>query len=242
MTAVTYDVTERAEYPVTDGITYLTGVSTELTRTEGRDDLGLLVTPHSAIHHQRNCYSLWGADNGCFTETRGKAFDQGRWYAWLQELADDLDGCLFATLPDVVRLTENGPVGDARATLERSAPHVDRVQAMGFPTALVLQDGLTPGSSLWRDTLELADAVFVGGSNDFKLGDTCAMLVAEAKDSGRWVHVGRVNSLKRLRYAQAIGADSADGTFLKYCRKEHQPAQHARMIGWLDALAAERAS
>ena len=29
---------------------------------------------------------------------------------------------------------------------------------------------------------------------------------------GKWVHMGRVNSTRRIRYAASIGCDSVDGT------------------------------
>ena len=47
---------------------------------------------------------------------------------------------------------------------------------------------------------------------EWKLGTAARDLVAEARARRVWVHMGRVNSLKRLRYAAAIGCDSADGT------------------------------
>lgn len=47
---------------------------------------------------------------------------------------------------------------------------------------------------------------------------------------GMWAHRGRVNSLKRIRYAGAIGCDSADGTCLVQSRNpdRYLPV----MLGW----------
>ena len=42
--------------------------------------------------------------------------------------------------------------------------------------------------------------------------------------------MGRVNSLKRLRYADAIGCDSADGTYLTY-GPGHRTCP--RLLAWL---------
>ena len=53
--------------------------------------------------------------------------------------------------------------------------------------------------------------------------------MAEAKAHGKWVHMGRVNSLKRLQYAAAIGCDSADGTYLTFGPAKNLP----RLLGWL---------
>jgi hypothetical protein len=54
--------------------------------------------------------------------------------------------------------------------------------------------------------------LFLAGSTDWKLGSAARLLAAEAETRGKAVHMGRVNSLKRLRYAAAIGCDTADGT------------------------------
>jgi hypothetical protein len=56
------------------------------------------------------------------------------------------------------------------------------------------------------------DALFIGASTEWKLGPSAEALVAQAKDRGKWVHMGRVNSHRRIRYAASIGCDSVDGT------------------------------
>ena len=53
--------------------------------------------------------------------------------------------------------------------------------------------------------------------------------MAEAKARLKWVHMGRVNSLRRLRYASAIGCDSADGTYLRFGPDVNLPT----LQGWL---------
>lgn len=228
---------------------YLTGCSTPITRDANRADLGLLATPATSIHRQRGCYPTWAADNGFFNAPRptGDGYEvdvlgspastptarevrygiepalAARWLTWLSDL--DPSGCLFATLPDVV--------GDYAATFERSCSYVAKVRALGFPVAFVAQDGLEADRYIWRSMLAGADAIFLGGSTEWKLSPAAAELTAEAKARGLWVHMGRVNSYKRLAYASAIGCDSADGTFVGFA-----PAENARrMLGWLDKLA-----
>jgi len=101
-------------------------------------------------------------------------------------------------------------VGDAAATLEMSRPYFGQIRALGFAVAYVLQDGQEDVPVPWDEV----DAIFIGGSDDFKLGAYCAQLVAEAKRRGLWVHKGRVNSRKRMLIAHSFGCDSADGTWL----------------------------
>lgn len=158
----------------------------------------------------------WCADNGCFG--RGYPGDVG-WYTWLWQLRErtDLSKCLFAVAPDVV--------GDARATIARSAPWLPLIRELGYPAAYVLQDGHEAFTPPWADF----DVAFVGGSTEFKLGPVARDLVLEAKSRGVWVHMGRVNSRKRLFYAVVLGCDSVDGTYLKF-----GPTRNlGRMTTWL---------
>jgi hypothetical protein len=140
----------------------------------------------------------WCADNGCFSD----AFDEDKWWQWLSRL--DPSGCLFAVAPDVV--------GDAAATLTRSAPWLPRIRACNLPAALAFQDGQEAIPVPWDDF----DVAFIGGTTDWKLGPHARALVAEAKARGKWVHMGRVNSERRYQYARHIGCDSADGTYLAF--------------------------
>lgn len=41
-------------------------------------------------------------------------------------------------------------------------------------------------------------------------------IARHAKGQGLWVHMGRVNSARRLRIAESWGVDSCDGTFLAF--------------------------
>ncbi len=56
------------------------------------------------------------------------------------------------------------------------------------------------------------DAVFIGGDTEWKLGPQAQRIVRICKEHGKHGHMGRVNTLRRLRYAESIGVDSVDGT------------------------------
>ena len=159
---------------------------------------------------------VWAADNGCFTQPE-KYTNEG-YLKWLAKL--DPENCLFATAPDVV--------GDAAATRERAYPILPKIRELGFKAAYVVQDGETPDAVLWDEL----DAIFIGGSTEWKLSQTAADLAAEAKRRGKWVHMGRVNSLKRIRFADAIGCDSVDGTYLAFAPEKNTE----RLKGWLKAI------
>jgi hypothetical protein len=224
---------------------YLTGVTFTESEAVNRTDFGVLATPASGTHHQRGQYPTWAADNGFYTAPRpdGEGYDGDtaaqvryadpaqkqidHWINWLETVGGD-DDCLFATLPDVV--------GDYRATWERSARYVARVRAAGFKVAIVLQDGIENDPFIWHSVLNAADVLFIGGSDEFKLGPACAALVAQAKARGLWVHMGRVNSYKRISYAASIGCDSADGTYLKFGKKVDRVEHVGVVESWLDRV------
>lgn len=141
----------------------------------------------------------WAADNGCFSAGYpGEAV----WFAWLRRNARDAANCAFAVAPDVV--------ADAYATLIRSAPWLQKIRALGYPAAYAIQDGHEFYAVPWDEF----DVLFIGGSTEWKLGPQARAIVREANARGCHVHMGRVNSEKRLRYARFIGCDSADGTYL----------------------------
>ena len=161
--------------------------------------IGYIDTP--AQGNKRPAGVAWCADNGCF----GKGYPgDEKWLGWLEKNAYAAADCLFATAPDIV--------GDAAGTLERSAQWLPAIRALGYPAALVAQDGLEDLEVPWDDF----DVLFIGGSTEWKLGAAARTLVTEAKRQGKKIHMGRVNSERRYRYAQAIGCDTADGTYLTF--------------------------
>lgn len=173
--------------------------------------LGFIDTP--AQGNNRPAGVAWIADNGCFSDN----FDEARWWRFLQDNAHDAPSCLFATAPDVV--------GDAQATLVRSLPWLPKIRALGYPAAFVAQDGLEHLDAPW----DAFDVLFIGGTTEWKLGRHARHLVREAKLRGKHTHMGRVNSASRFRYAEHIGCDSADGTFLTFGPDVNLP----RLLGWM---------
>jgi hypothetical protein len=224
--------------------------------------LGCIITPKQGNHLPAGC--LWLADNGCGPDKNGLPGTgypgDERYLGLLQDLWDeegsdfcdpDTSGALFAAAPDVL--------ADAAATLRRSSRMLGWIRHIGFPAALVAQNGLEHLTVPWDDF----DVLFLGGSAEcvpcgyvrtgadrdltrcpycqallaeWKLGAAARELVREAKRRDLWVHMGRVNSLKRLRYAALIGCDSADGTYLVRTRN---PDKYLPVVlGWQRAVNA----
>lgn len=176
-----------------------------------------IITP--AMGHQPRAGEPWAADTGCFAKP--ESHDDERYLRWLA--ARPAATCLFATAPDRF---DDGP-----ATLVVATPMLPRIRALGIPAALVAQTGMVAADVPWSDV----DVLFVGGPDRWQHSEELAELVREALRRGKRVHVGRVNGFRRLRWAKAIGASSADGTFLAFGPDQNR----IRLAGWLDRLERE---
>lgn len=183
--------------------------------------LGQIATPAAGNRVEPGVQ--WCADNAVFA---GKYPGDDAYLAWLADRAHLAESCRFVVAPDVV--------GDAAATLQRSLPVMPKIRELGFPVALAAQNGLEHLGVPW----EAFDCLFVGGDTAWKLGAQARALVAESKRRGKWVHMGRVNSRRRLAYAAAIGCDSVDGTYLAFGPHLNLPA----VLSWLSLLPFEEAS
>ena len=186
----------------------------DLDRFGHSPHLGRLVSPRSGNRIKPG--ELWAGDNDAY-----KAWDEGRFRTMLRRRSG-IPGCLFVAIPDVV--------ADARATLERFRAWRPEVAAAGFPVAFVAQDGVGDVDIPW----DAFDAWFIGGSDAWKLSPESADLAAEARERGKHVHMGRVNSMERIRHAFAFKCHSLDGTgwsmFPDHYLKNYLPylARHIR--------------
>lgn len=173
--------------------------ATKTMRSIVDDRLGYLFVPNS-FGYQKPDDRRWGADNGAFpTEKNPNGFNADKFVAMLEKIKGRA-GCLFVACPDVV--------GNAEKTLELFPQWSSVIRSYGFPVALVGQDGLRPPQVPWP----LFDAFFIGGSTEWKLGGMARSYAGYAKARGKWVHMGRVNTKRRLRHSELIGCDSVDGT------------------------------
>jgi hypothetical protein len=157
--------------------------------------LGRLLTPRDRTQARESLeLGPVAADNRAFAAFDARLFG---------ELLDMVAGLplWWVACPDVV--------GDAAATDERWREWAPRILERGLRPAYVLQNGV-------REIPADAAAVFVGGDDALKDGPEGLAAIRAAQRRGLPVHVGRVNTGRRIRYAGAIGADSFDGT--KYAR------------------------
>lgn len=178
-------------------------------------ELDCIVTPRQGNLIPEGAWFC--ADNGVF----GKGYPgEEAWWEWLTTLP--ADRCRFAVAPDVV--------GDATATLQTARPWLPRIRSLGIPAAFVAQDGAETVGLPWDEF----DVLFIGGTTEWKLGPHARELTGQAKRRGKEVHMGRVNSAARMRYAAGIGCDSADGTFIVFGPDQNLP----KVLGWLREVNA----
>jgi hypothetical protein len=217
---------------------YLANPSTAGIRAKmASGHLGAIMSP--AQGNKLPDDALFCVDNNCGPGRDGKpgtAYPGDEAYlAMLAAMADadgadpcdpDTSRCLFATAPDVL--------GDAAATIERSRYMLPAIREYtGLPAAFVAQNGQERLPVPWDEF----DVLFIGGDTRWKLGPAAAGLAAQAHRRGKWVHMGRVNTRQRLRYAVHIGCDSADGTGMTRA----PDILLAQMLRWLDEVHGQLA-
>jgi len=142
--------------------------------------------------------SLYMLDNGAWTSfKKGLPFDGDAFRRSVDRWGDRAD---WVILPDIVA----GGV----SSMDLSLSYVDELRYL--PTLLPVQDGMTPefvAASLPKSV----GGIFVGGSTEWKL-KTIPTWCDFARKRNLWCHVGRVNTLNRIKLCVNSGADSIDGT------------------------------
>jgi len=173
------------------------------------DRFGILTAPnHTGVPIGIVQGMPWAADLGCLDGPAFvKRFDRDVALPWLGEtMGPYRQTCLFVTVPDVV--------GDASATLKRyleTALHL-----VGWPLAYVAQDGQ---EALPFPEVPGFGTLFVGGTTKWKLSESCRSVIVTAQQSGKRIHIGRVNWRKRYNFfATMHGSEgwTCDGTRTRF--------------------------
>lgn len=159
--------------------------------------VGALFSPEAyKIGDKRVPYAL---DNGRFAVwSAGKTWSEPAFDRMLEKAGKFTDNPpLWLSVPDVV--------ADAAATLREWRRWARALAKHGWPLAVVVQDGMVPADVVGlRPT---PDVVFVGGTTRWKLRSMRQWSAAFPR-----VHVGRVNSKRRLWQVHRAGCESSDGT------------------------------
>ena len=156
----------------------------------------LLVTAGAVLRSEGFPYAL---DNGAWgAHQRGQAIDLAQFRAALDKMGGGAD---WVVAPDIVC----GGVASLALSLEWLPYCLTRCQRV----LIAVQDGMTADDL--RPHLSARVGLFVGGSTEWKLASMPGW-GALAAEVGCWLHVGRVNSARRISLCAAHGVTSFDGT------------------------------
>lgn len=159
-------------------------------------DWRLLVSAAACLRTEGFPYAL---DNGAWSAyTQGRPFDKPAFVRALRKLGSAAD---WTVLPDIV--------AGGMPSLERSLRWMRQVLDESPRALLAVQDGMDVADV--RPFIGERGGVFVGGSTDWKLR-TLPAWAALARERGAWCHVGRVNTVRRIKALLLAGATSFDGT------------------------------
>jgi len=165
--------------------------------------MGWLMSPDGFRRPEKNGEAMpFALDNGLYfppdQEPKGREA--------IAAFYEMLGRCVRLGYEPIFVVTPDRPY-DAERTRAMAAEHVPVIRGVGYagPLAIAVQDGME------LDDADGFDAIFVGGSTDWKWG-TAEKWAAHANQTGRWCHIARVNTIHRVRQCVDMGAHSADGT------------------------------
>jgi hypothetical protein len=141
----------------------------------------------------------YALDNGAWSAyTTGRPAEWSAFRAMLRAHGPAAD---FVVAPDLV-------MGGA-ASLDLSIAWLEECRAHCPRVLIAVQPGMDRAAV--RALLSPAVGVFVGGDTEWKIA-TMRAWADDARASGSWSHVGRVNTARRIALCAAAGVTSFDGS------------------------------
>jgi len=202
---------------VSDLIPYasMTGTRRNLAALRARGWRVLLSPVNKGTSPQDFKYAL---DNGAWSYyQQGVAFDEKAFVKILERRGAHAD---WVVVPDIVQ--------GGRASWDLTLRWLPRVLDHASRALLAVQDGFDE-----REVEALIGprvGIFVGGSTGWKLATTHTWArVGRARDA--WVHVGRVNTARRIALCADAGVSSFDGT---------SATRYSKTLSLLDAAVRQQ--
>jgi len=187
------------------------------------ENFGVMISPQVGFWRHSLSKMWWAGDNGRFKSP--DKWVESKWLDWMAGLVQYQPRCLFMVCPDVL--------SDPVATNDYLLFYSGVIRQLGYKVAYVSQDGADQHEIDWN----LLDCLFIGGSTEWKLSEASYELAREAHDRHKWVHMGRVNGLRRVKAAQAAKVDSVDGTYIAF-----EPGSRVqKVVDWLTETGAQPA-
>lgn len=158
--------------------------------------VGMMLSP-ATKWHKAHSFLPYAIDNGIYADTMaGRTWTFEPFLKLLNKAKQSAVDPEFIVVPDVLF--------DAEQTKKQFAVYQRKLKTLGFNfrLAMAVQDGMDPSDVPSKDVV-----AFIGGTTKFKHQRTADFVAA-----GFDVHVGRVNTLKRLIWASHMGCKSIDGS------------------------------
>ncbi|MBC8640802.1 hypothetical protein IAG25_28700 [Caballeronia sp. EK] len=173
-----------------------TGTRRNLAALQGAD-WRLLVSAKGELRTEG--FRRYALDNGAWTAyQQGQPFEEHAFAVAVDRLGERAD---WLVLPDIVM--------GGMASLDYSLKWLERLRGMPCRMLIAVQNGMQVDDL--AALLSPAVGIFVGGSTEWK-EKTAHVWGSLARRRHCYLHVGRVNSARRIRICAAAGADSFDGT------------------------------
>jgi hypothetical protein len=156
----------------------------------------LIVSPTGVLRSEGFKYAL---DNGAWTAfQQGRPFNDALFWRAVDQLGERAD---WIVLPDIV--------AGGRRSLDMSLAWLDRLRGLPTPLLIAVQNGMELDDV--RPFLSPSVGIFIGGDTAWK--ETTALDWGQlARRRNCYLHVGRVNSARRIAICAAAGASSFDGS------------------------------
>lgn len=180
------------------------------------EQIGWLIGPSALPKTKLRQWIPFALDNDAFASwTSKKEWNEKAWIEMLEKVK--VSGLIpkWVLVPDTV--------ADRKATLDKWKKYAPIAAEFGWPLAFALQDGMTK-KDIPKDCV-----LFVGGTYDWKW-KTLPMWC----ETDRKIHVGRVNSVKKLLACERLGVSSVDGT--GWLRGTENGKQATDLGEWLSGI------
>jgi len=161
------------------------------------NNYGVLITPGTFRKPDKTLTHnvMWSIDNFAFTK-----FPENKFKKLLETYKEFSHLCSWVTSPDTF--------ADYPSTLKRFYQWSQYINHMGYKRAIVIQNN----AHKYKIPYDDLDCVFVGCSDEYKFSHYVLDIVQECKSRNIVTHMGRVNSIKRIKWCFENGFDTVDGS------------------------------
>lgn len=170
---------------------------------------GRMVTTRRIKPYPGEPYAIDNGAYSCFTNK--KPWKEADFLKLVKVVEGIGPGPYMAITPDIV--------AGGLKSLQMSNEWIERPELQNnFPWYLAVQNGMRHEWIEDAITKYPYAGIFVGGDNRFKR-NTSTEWIALGHKYGLKVHIGRVGTPRKIRWANDIGADSCDSSFPLWCKE-----------------------